>query len=117
MALPALRRQNGRLGSELLASPPLPPLEWQYLGVIYGTTARGLKFSTWGLDNFPQAAWSTGGEGKGQGGWGGGEQSLRVGLVRARTALAAGTLLQAPPRGVSEARVGHTLGGEMPSQA
>lgn len=54
---------------------------------------------------------------KGRGGWGGGEQSLRVGLVRARTALAAGTLLQAPPRGVSEARVGHTLGGEMPSQA
>lgn len=55
--------------------------------------------------------------GKRAGGWGGGERSLRVGLVRARTALAAGTLLQAPPRGVSEARVGHTLGGEMLSQA
>lgn len=84
--------------SELLALPPLPPLEWQYLGVIYGTAAKALNFLRGVWIIFPRQLGALEGRKKGRDG-GGGERSLGVGLVRARTAsaLAAGILLKAPP--------------------
>lgn len=109
----ALGRPGRVLQPELLASPP-PPLEWDNLGVICGRAAKALNLLLGTWISFPRRG--TGGErGKGKGG----SRSLGcredLGRVGPASALAAKEVLPASshPKGVSEARPGHTLEGEM----
>lgn len=108
MAPGALKRLGEGLRPELLASP-LPPLEWDNLGVICGRPAKALNLLLGAGIISPRRGTERERGGRKRGGGcspGQGHDSSSSGSQRRPHC-------KAPSEGVSETRAGHTLEGEM----